>query len=127
MSNDEADITILIVEDEVLVRMHGTDILQAAGFEVLEASNADEALMILDGNGEVRLLFSDIDMLGRMDGVELARRVHERWPHIRLLLTSGHHQLREASLPSPGRFLRKPWTQEVLTQEIYETLAVQEP
>jgi DNA-binding NtrC family response regulator len=110
--------TILIVEDELLVRMHGSEVLEEAGFEVIEAADADEALAILDVHGGIHLLFSDIDMPGSMDGLKLAQRVHERWPHIRLLLTSGHYQLSDGDLPMEGRFLRKPWNQDVLVESV---------
>lgn len=114
--------TVLIVEDEILVRMYGADLLTEAGFEVIEAGNADEALAILSGLDHVHLLFSDIDMPGSMDGLDLAKIVHERWPHVRLLLTSGHHRLDVAHLPSEGEFVRKPWAQEALIDRIRQLL-----
>lgn len=114
--------TILVVEDETLVRMHGMDILEDAGFEVLEASNADEALAILAQHDDVRLVFSDVDMPGSMDGLELVKLVHQRWPDVRLIVTSGHHRLQDASLPDDGRFLRKPWSEEVLVEKIRDVL-----
>jgi CheY-like chemotaxis protein len=116
--------TILVVEDEMLVRMHGTDILEEAGFSVIEAANADEALAILTGQDAVHLLFSDVDMPGSMDGLALARQVHQRWPNIRLLLTSGHHRLNEDQLPDNGKFLGKPWTHDVLLSRIRELLRI---
>lgn len=110
--------TVLIVEDDTLVRMHGTDILEDAGYDVLEAANAQEALMILTERQDVHVLFSDVDMPGRMDGLDLARLVYERWPHIHLLLTSGHHSVQSADLPDRGKFVRKPWSSEVLVDRI---------
>ncbi len=115
--------TVLIVEDEALVRMHGADILEEAGFEVLEAGDADEALAILDQRTRVHLLFSDIDMPGQMDGLGLARVVRERWPHIRLLLTLGQHRFDADQLPVSGDFVRKPWAQEALVARIRSLLA----
>jgi DNA-binding NtrC family response regulator len=114
--------TVLIVEDETLVRMHGADILEDAGFAVLEAGNADQALAMLDRHDDVQVLLSDIDMPGSMDGVALAHLVHARWPKIRLLLTSGHHQIPKAAIPDDGKFMRKPWAQEVLIGKIREML-----
>jgi DNA-binding NtrC family response regulator len=110
--------TVLIVEDEALVRMHGVDLLQDAGFLVLEAADADEALTVLDERAEVQLLFSDIDMPGSMNGLELAAVAYERWPHIHLLVTSGHHRLDNADVPGTGRFIRKPWTADTLLEQI---------
>jgi len=123
MPDGEVKATILNVEDEILVRMCGTDILQDAGFVVLEAGNADEALALLVIHHEVRLLFSDLDMPGSMDGLELARIVHERWPDIGLLLTSGQHQPSQAAIPDAGRFLSKPWTHDELIRNVRHLLA----
>lgn len=115
--------TILLVEDETLVRMHGMDILEDAGFEVIEAGDADEALGILAQHDRVHLLFSDIAMPGSMDGLDLARVVHERWPHIRLLLTSSHHRLEASDVPAGGKFTAKPWAAEALIEKIHRLLA----
>jgi CheY-like chemotaxis protein len=108
MSN-EARALVLVVEDEALIRMHGCAVLESAGFEVLEAATADEAIVILEQHDHVHLLFSDIDMPGGMDGLELAEMVHARWPNIGLLITSGHRRPAEASLPDDGKFIAKPW------------------
>lgn len=115
--------TILVVEDDTLVRMHGVDIFVEAGFEVMEAADADEAMTILCEHDHVHLLFSDVDMPGSMDGLELAHLVHARWPHIRLLMTSGHHHLELSQLPVTGMFVRKPWAQANLVERVRELLA----
>lgn len=122
MPPGDAAATILMVEDEALVRMHGADMLEDAGFAVIEAANADEAMAILVQQVGVHLLFSDIDMPGSMDGLDLARRVHERWPDIRLLLTSGHHRLNDSHVPAEGQFLRKPWVQHELVDKVHGML-----
>jgi len=122
MPSDHSKTTVLVVEDEVLVRMHGMDLLEDAGFTVLEAGNADEALAILSQHDEVQVLFSDVDMPG-MDGLELARQVHMRWPNIRLLLTSGQHLINESTMPDHDRFVSKPWTQDMLVQKIRDMLS----
>lgn len=114
--------TVLVVEDDMLVRMHGVDILQDAGFIVLEAETAEDAITLLQGQDDVHLLFSDIDMPGSMNGLELAQLVRDRWPKVRLLLTSGHHDIQEMALPEHGRFVRKPWTRERLIATIQATL-----
>ncbi len=119
----EPQVTVLIVEDETLVRMLGVDMLEEAGFIVHEADGADEALIILDAKDGIDLLFSDVDMPGSMDGMELARLVHQRWPAVRILLTSGHHRLSESGLPDGGRFLRKPWTQTSMIDKVRMALA----
>src|SRR5262249_3795334 len=83
-----AQATILLVEDEVLVRMSLADQLRRAGYTVFEASSADEALDLLHSNG-VQLVLSDIRMPGRMNGVELARAIRAQYPQIKIVLASG--------------------------------------
>ncbi|MDQ2860114.1 MAG: response regulator, partial [Pseudomonadota bacterium] len=67
--------TVLVVEDEGLVRLDAVEILRDAGYAVVEAANAEQALAVVAGGGAVDVLFTDINMPGRMDGLELARRV----------------------------------------------------
>jgi CheY-like chemotaxis protein len=81
---------VLVVEDEPLVRMDMADCLTDEGFEVIEASDADEAIKALEADGRIRLLFTDVDMPGTMDGLKLARFVADRWPPVRIIVTSGH-------------------------------------
>ena len=128
MSDQEVNATILIVDDEKLVRNCGADILTDAGFEVLEAGNAADALAALDTHHEVRLLFSDLDMPGGMGGLELARLVHERWPDIGLLLTSAY-QTDEARRHSGSGdvVISKPWTPSRLVQNVRELLSAVRP
>jgi CheY-like chemotaxis protein len=114
--------TILVVEDETLVRMNEAELLEEAGYAVLEAADADEALEILNRHDAVHLLLSDVDMPGTMNGLDLAHFVHQRWPHIRLLLTSGHHHLSENQIPDDGKFVRKPWQEAALIARVREML-----
>lgn len=123
MADQDIKTTVLVVEDETLVRLYGMDILEDAGFRVLDAGNADEAISVLQSHDEVALLFSDIDMPGSMNGLELAQIVHDRWPNIRLLLTSGHRQPTQDQIPDAGRFMRKPWGGQALMAKIREILA----
>jgi CheY-like chemotaxis protein len=82
--------TILVVEDEVLIRMLISDVLRDAGLRVVEAANADEALMYVKSDHSVRFVFSDVRMPGSMDGIELAQRLRSEFPHIAVALASGH-------------------------------------
>jgi DNA-binding NtrC family response regulator len=100
---------ILVVEDEALVRLIGADMLSDAGYEVLEADNADEALKVLASVDQVHMLFTDIRMPGSMNGLELAKTVHERWPEMKLLLTSGDTWPPKGQIPDDGKFLAKPY------------------
>ena len=81
---------VLIVEDEFLLRMDAADMIAAAGFEVVEAENADQAIEILEARRDITVVFTDIQMPGSMDGLKLARAVRGRWPPIKIVATSGH-------------------------------------
>ena len=109
---------MLLVEDEALVRMVGSDALADAGYEVIEAASAEEALRFLEASAEVELLFTDIRMPGGMDGLELAELVHARWPAIRILITSGDTWPPRDRIPDDGRFLAKPYQVERLQSEV---------
>ncbi|XYD09070.1 response regulator [Methylobacterium sp. NMS12] len=109
---------VLVVEDNALVRMVAKEMLEESGFEVLEADTADAALVILEREGEISTLFTDIDMPGSMDGVALATQVAARWPHIRLVVTSGRTCMSDGDLPDAGRFLPKPYHQSDLLDVI---------
>ena len=111
---------VLIVEDEWVVRMVGADALIDAGYEVIEAASADEALGILEAGDDIQVLFTDIRMPGRMDGLALAHLVHDRWPRIRILLTSGDTWPAKSSIPDHGRFLSKPYRVETLQRQLAE-------
>ncbi|WP_449410667.1 response regulator [Methylobacterium komagatae] len=102
-------LVVLVVEDEFLIRMVAADMLMDEGFLVLEATTADEAWPLLESHSEIGVLFTDINMPGRMDGLTLASRVAERWPHIRLVVTSGRCGLSSDELPDNGRFVQKPY------------------
>ena len=110
--------TVLVVDDQAMIRMFGADMIAEAGYEVIEATSADEALRILENAEGVSLLFSDIDMPGSMDGLALAEIVNKRWPDIRLLLTSGHHKISDEDMPDHGKFLSKPYNSSVVVETI---------
>ena len=101
---------VLIVEDEALVRITATDMVEEAGFEVLEATNADEAILLLEARRDITVVFTDIEMPGSMDGLRLAQAVRGRWPPIKIIATSGRYVVRDGDLPSGGVFLKKPYS-----------------
>jgi CheY-like chemotaxis protein len=119
--------TILAVEDEALIRMISADILEEAGFRVLEAANAAEAILIMEGADHVELMFTDIRMPGRMNGLELAAFVHAHWPDVRLLVTSGHIVLTDSEIPDGGRFVRKPYDLKQRVAEVRASVASPPP
>ena len=99
---------VLVVEDEMVLRMRAVDIVEDAGFTAVEAVNADEALSILESRSDISLLFSDIQMPGSMDGLKLAHAVHDRWPSIKIILVSGQVKVSDADKPADSRFFGKP-------------------
>lgn len=100
---------VLVVEDEMLVRMNTVEMVEEAGYAALEAANADEALAILDRRSDIQIVFTDINMPGSMNGIELAGAIAENWPGIRVGLTSGRFILRDEDLPENDRFILKPF------------------
>jgi CheY-like chemotaxis protein len=92
-------VAVLVVEDEQLIRMDTASFLEAAGFAVYEADNAADAIRILELDDEIRLIFTDINMPGSMDGVALAHYVRGRWPPVKIIITSGYVKMRGNSLP----------------------------
>jgi CheY-like chemotaxis protein len=100
---------ILVVEDEALIRMTAADMLQDAGFATYEASGPEDALAQFARHPEISVLFTDINMPGGFDGLELAHRVHAARPDVRLILTSGRGPPRRCDLPKDGQFLPKPY------------------
>ena len=99
---------VLVVEDEMVLRMRAVDIVEDAGFTPVEAVNADEAIAILESRSDIDLLFTDIQMPGSMDGLKLAHAVHDRWPAIKIILVSGQVKPSDAERPADSRFFGKP-------------------
>jgi two-component sensor histidine kinase/CheY-like chemotaxis protein len=99
---------VLIVEDEMVLRMRAVDIVEDAGYTPVEAVNADEAMAILESRSDISLLFTDIQMPGSMDGLKLAHAVHDRWPAIKIILVSGQIKVSETDKPADSRFFGKP-------------------
>jgi two-component system, response regulator PdtaR len=109
---------ILIVEDDFLIRMGAVEMIEAAGFAIVEAANADEAMVILEVRLDVTVAFTDIQMPGSMDGLKLAAAIRGRWPPIKIVATSGRVNVRTNDLPEGGLFLPKPYN----SAEIVRTL-----
>jgi two-component sensor histidine kinase/CheY-like chemotaxis protein len=109
---------VLVVEDEMVLRMRAADIVEDAGFSPVEAVNADEALAILESRSDIAVLFTDIQMPGSMDGLKLAHAVHIRWPDIKIVLVSGQVKPLEADRPADSRFFGKPLGVEQMIAEL---------
>jgi len=106
---------ILVVEDEPIIRLAAVDLVEEAGYIAVEASNAAEAVRILETRPDIRVVFTDIDMPGSMDGMKLALCVRDRWPPIKLIVVSGHHTPGAADMPEGAVFFSKPYSESALT------------
>ena len=102
-------IAVLVVEDEPITRMDVVDQLEEGGFTVFQAPDADRAIKILEANPAIRILFTDVDMPGSMDGLKLAAAVRDRWPPIRIVVASGLRKINMDALPDNSRFFSKPY------------------
>ena len=102
-------IAVLVVEDEPITRMDVVGQLEEDGFKVFEAPNADRAIKILEANPAIRILFTDVDMPGSMDGLKLAAAVRDRWPPIKIVVASGLRKISIDTLPDDSRFFSKPY------------------
>jgi two-component system, response regulator PdtaR len=110
---------VLIVEDEFLIRMDAVDLVRSAGFDVVEAANADEAILILEDQLDITVVFTDIQMPGSMDGLKLASAIRGRWPPIKIVATSGLLNIGK-DLPPGSRFLPKPYSAAQITGTLRE-------
>jgi two-component system, response regulator PdtaR len=109
---------VLVVDDDFLVRLNALSLLEEAGFGVLEAGSADEAIAVLERRKDIRIVFTDINMPGSMDGLRLAHAIRDRWPPIDIVLTSGRMCVREEDMPERGVFLGKPYEPGELVQMV---------
>ncbi|HEY0436419.1 MAG TPA: response regulator [Phenylobacterium sp.] len=116
-------LVVLVVEDEPLVRRVAAAMLEEAGYAVIQADGPRQALLALEARGEIHLLFTDIQLPGEVDGLELALLVRSRWPQVGLLVTSGHHDAAPERLPEGGRFLAKPYARADVLREVEELVA----
>ncbi len=113
---------VLVVEDEMLLRMRAVDMVEDAGFTPVEAVDADEAVAILESRSDIALLFTDIQMPGGMDGLKLAHAVHKRWPPIKIILVSGQLRPENIDIPTDSRFFGKPLEAKEMIAEIQDMI-----
>jgi CheY-like chemotaxis protein len=113
---------VLVVEDEMMLRMRAVDMVQDAGYISVEAVDADEALAILQSRSDIALLFTDVQMPGSMNGLQLAHAVHERWPPIKIILASGQLKLSGSDIPQDSRFFGKPLQSDEIIAQMREML-----
>jgi CheY-like chemotaxis protein len=109
---------VLIVDEEALIRISAVHMAENAGYPVLQASGADDAINLLESRYDIRAVFTDIKMSGSLDGLELAHAIRERWPPIQLIVTSGLDMADK--LPANARFIRKPYFAEQVAAVLHE-------
>jgi CheY-like chemotaxis protein len=114
---------VLVVEDEVLVRMLACDIVSDGGFHSIEAVSAEEALVLVDARPDIAVMFTDVDMPGEINGLGLARLVAMRAPTVKILVTSGAASPQAGDLPPGARFLQKPYSPSALLDLLAQMLA----
>src|ERR1700677_205677 len=113
---------VLIVEDEPFIRMDAASLIEDARFKVYEAGSADQAIRILELHDEIRLIFTDVNMPGSMDGLKLAHYVRGRWPPVKIIVTSGKAPVRDADLPAGAVFVGKPCHPVHFTRKVRELI-----
>jgi CheY-like chemotaxis protein len=100
---------ILIVEDETLPRLYLGEVLERAGYQVVSAANADEAIEVLKSRDDIHTIITDINMPRSMDGLRLAAAVKDRWPPIKIIIATGKEAPRREEMPVDSQFLPKPY------------------
>lgn len=108
--------TVLIVEDEVLIREVVRAAVEDAGYDVLIADSADAAIAILEARTDIHLVFTDINMPGSMDGLKLAACVRDRWPPVHIIITTGN--ARPLEIPANALFIPKPYVGKTVVDAI---------
>ncbi|WP_062382909.1 response regulator [Pseudomonas abietaniphila] len=114
--------TILLVEDEEILRSLLVEALSLLDIETAECMNADAAIPLLEGPNAFAFVITDISMPGTMDGLDLAKTIWARWPHLPVILSSGNRVVSHDQLPTNASFLRKPWTLDQLHQAVSKHL-----
>lgn len=115
--------TILVVEDEPLLRMAAADFVEDAGFDVVDVANADEAVTVLESRMDIRVVLTDIDMPGSMNGLKLAAAIRDRWPPIDIVIVSGHVRPKLSDLPPRSLFFSKPYDETKVAAALRELVA----
>src|SRR5688572_19371529 len=118
MARPDSPPVVLVVEDEMVLRMRAVDIVEDAGFVRVEAVSADQAINILEARDDISLLFTDIQMPGSMDGLKLAHAAHTRWPHIKIILVSGQIAVTDDDKPDDSEFFPKPLEIQQMVHEL---------
>jgi CheY-like chemotaxis protein len=117
-SSPAAKPVVLIVEDEPVLALYARDVMEDAGYEVLVTANAGDAVIVLEERLDIRVVFTDVQLPGSMDGLRLAAIIRSRWPPIALVITSGRIAPAAADMPAQSIFLSKPYVQDELCRAV---------
>jgi DNA-binding NtrC family response regulator len=109
---------VLVVEDHPIIRTAALDFLETAGFEVIEASSADEAIRVLEARAEIHLVFTDVEMPGSIDGLKLSHYIRDRWPPVKLIVVSGRTVVEQSQMPVGARFFPKPYNESAIIEAV---------
>ncbi len=115
---------VLIVEDEPLLRLFAVDMVEDAGFGTVEAANSTEAVAILESRQDIRIVFTDVDMPHGIDGICLAACIRDRWPPIKIIITSGKPLPDRVTIPAEAVFFPKPFRQDRVIRTLHSMAAV---
>lgn len=117
-------LTVLIIEDDEMLRSLTVDAIELLGVDVVDCSTADDGLLELERIPSIKLLISDICLPGSLDGLALAKVVWARWPDLPIILTSGNRTVPEDELASNAMFMQKPWSLKALHNAVRKYLPV---
>ena len=106
---DRRTFAVLVVEDDPLLLIDAIDMVEDAGFTAYGARSADAAIEMMEAHPDIRVLFTDVDMPGSMDGLKLAKSVRDRWPPVTIMVTSGLRHVQKSEMPDHGLFFAKPY------------------
>lgn len=125
MNNGRA--VVLIVEDKPIIRMNAVDLVTSSNYEAVEAGDADEAIRMLEMRTDIDLVFTDVQMPGTMDGIKLSHCIRDRWPLLKLIVTSGAAVANERQLPGGSRFFSKPYNDLSIVETMGQLLSSEAP
>jgi len=114
---------VLVVEDQPFLRVAAVDLVRDAGFEAIAAKDADQAILFLQARADIRIVFTDVEMPGSMNGIALAIAIRGRWPLIELIVTSGQRHVGAHELPARGVFFRKPYADDDVAAMLHRMAA----
>ncbi|MDO5758100.1 MAG: response regulator [Rhodobacterales bacterium] len=111
---------VLVVEDEILIRMDVVDIIEDAGYKTYEAGTADAAVKLMERHGDIGILFTDVELPGSMDGLRLAAHIRDGWPPVVIIIASGNIGIQKTAMPEGATFLAKPYAASLISKTLHE-------